>query len=757
MNSANNLRHALSVDSVHLSREQRTPLLAVRLLTSAALSLLLASCASVSSVEQDSQAEPATGAPVRTTATGPAIPELESETIDNSALIDAINRPGRVIQLGRFTEPQPPVAPPDNNVVELNYEQAELRLVLEELGEAINLNMIIDPTIDSRVSLRTSPNNPLGFEDIWVLMRTLARNAGVTIEQVGSVYQFTRNASAIPTEILLPGDLAAASAGEVLQVTPLTYISVEAAETILNPLLQPEGTLVRLGPANLLGIRGTPEQLERVNALLAIIDDDPFQNQGIRIYELQNSQAPGVAEELKSVLQMVEGEQSSYQVLGLERINAVMVLAPANRGFDEVTRWIDILDSTSQQQGEQLFVYRVKSLNAGTLATTLTNVFGAPEDAVQVIRNADRSNANQPRPAVPDASSTLTPGTNPLLDPLTRQQQQQEQIDAAVDAATAAAQGANVTGAVSANLSVSIVADEDTNTLLIRATPQEYRQLLTTIGTIDMVPTQVLINAVIGQATLTDGMQFGIDWTRVSANAASGPARLTTRFLPGTILDGAGLATVGSGLVLTKTFMDGSAIIDATLQALAVDNEVTLLSRPTILASNNKEGLIKVGQEVPVNNGTIGLGQGQTAQNIAYKTVGIELTITPHISDDGFVNLEILQRLSSIERGEGVGGNPIFSNQEIQTNVVVADQATIILGGLIQDDASDQNSGIPVLQKIPLFGALFSYQDLREQRRELFVILRPQIIRGDGSETALMQEYRESFTNVSTLLRDAGL
>lgn len=756
MNPANQLRHAFSVARNPLLHTRR----ASRVLTAAALSLLLASCASISTIEQDSQAEPTTGAPVPSTAAAEPIPELETEVIDNSALIDAINRPGRVIQLGRFTEPQPPVAPPENNVVELNYEQAELRLVLEELGEAINLNMVIDPTIDSRVSLRTSPNNPLGYEDIWALMRMLARNAGVTIEQVGDIYQFTRNASTVPTEILLPGDLGQASAGEVLQVTPLTYISVEAAETVLNPLIQPEGSLIRLGPANLLGIRGTPEQLERVNALLAVIDDDPFQNQGIRIYELQNSQALPVADELKSVLQMVEGEQTSYQVLGLERINAVMVLAPANRGFDEVTRWINILDSASQQQGEQLFVYRVKSLNAGTLATTLTNVFGAPEDAVQVTRREDRTTDNQPRPAVPGASSTLSPEGNLLLDPATRQQQQQqEQLDAAAEAA-ANAQGANSEGAVSANLTVSIVADEDTNTLLIRASPREYRQLLTTIGGIDRVPTQVLINAVIGQATLTEGMQFGIDWTRVSANAASGPARLSTQFLPGSLFNSAGefAPGPGSGLVLTKTFMDGSAIIDATLQALAVDNDVTLLARPAILATNNKEGIIKVGQEVPVNNGTIGLGNGQTAENIAYKEIGIELTITPHINDDGFVNLEILQRLSSIERTEGgVGGNPTFSNQEIQTNVVVSDQSTIILGGLIQDDSSDQNSGVPVLQKIPLFGALFSYQDRRQQRRELFVILRPQIIRGDGSETALMQEYRESFTNVSNLLRDAGL
>jgi len=133
------------------------------------------------------------------------------------------------------------------------------------------------------------------------------------------------------------------------------------------------------------------------------------------------------------------------------------------------------------------------------------------------------------------------------------------------------------------------------------------------------------------------------------------------------------------------------------------------------------------------------------------------LTITPQINDDGYINLEIFQSLSSIEDGTGVQGNPVFSNQEITTTAVVADGSTITLGGLIQEDDSDQNNGIPGLQRIPILGAAFSYQQLRSVRRELFVILRPQIIRDDESDDALLQSLRESFKNVSALFEDAGL
>jgi general secretion pathway protein D len=717
-----------------------------RLVVLAAVSLLLGSCAAL----RDRNAEVAAPTQSPTGAAVPAAPATPAPGVpadaaaDNSAVVDAINRDGRIIQLGSFVETAPPIQAPANNVVELNYEQEELRRVLEELGNALNLNMVIDPTIDNRVSIRTAANNPLRYEDIWPLMRMLARNAGVTIEQAGNVYRFTRNASNIPTEIVLPGGLDNASSSEVLQVTPLTYISIEAAETILNPLLQPAGSVIRLGPANLLGIIGSPEQLQRINALLAIMDDDPFQNQGIQLYQLQNSKAAEVAEELTSVLQLVEGEQSSYQVLGLERINAVMVLAPATRGFAEVTNWIRILDAASQEQVEQLFVYKVKNLNAVTLAETLTNVFGKEDEDAQQQPARTQNEVGAPgnlfSPAVPDAVPFNQP---PLIE----------------QAAATQTEPTLESSAVSANISVSIVSDEDTNSLLIRAAPREYRQLLTTISTLDVAPAQVLINAVIGQATLTDRNEFGIDWTRVSGNLASGPARLTSSFIPAIdFVTGTDMPVPQSGLVLTKTFMDGSAVIDATLRAIAMDNDVRLLARPTILATNNQEGEIKVGQEVPVNNGTTLDQTGNRTANIAYRDVGIVLTITPHINNDGYINLEIFQSLSSIETtGEGVEGNPTFANQEITTRVVVLDQSTITLGGLIQDQNTDNNSGVPVLSKIPGLGALFSYQQYVNDRRELFVILHPQIVTADNAGTAVMQEFRAKFTTIAEMLEDAGL
>ena len=700
-----------------------------RVVTLLLLSALLSSCASMqqrsgsgsSSSSGDRQSVQEQNA---STSSEGSIPGTVSAGLQQEELDPGINRVGRVIQLGMFAEERPQVEVPEGTTVELNFEQEDLRLVFEQLGDQLKINMVIDPTIDNKVSLRSSPDNPLQYEDLWPLMRMLARNAGVTIEQAGNIYRFMKNNSNIPVEIVMPSWLSDATSSEVLQVTPLTYISVETALALLNPLIQPDGTIIRLGQANLIGISGSPQQLQRVNALLDVIDDDPFQNQGIQLYELFNSQAAEVAQELTNILGLVDGEQSSYQVLGLERINAVLVLSPANRGFDEVTRWISILDAESQEQVEQLFFYKVKNLSATSLAQTLTSVFEQNEDNRPVASNETESAASN---AEGEASTEVI------------------------------VEESAPEGVVSANLSVTIVADEDTNSLLVRSTPRDYRQLLTTINNLDTVPPQVLINAVIGQVTLTDSNEFGVDWVSISNNVNTGV--ISSRVLPSGLLltDGSGLGAQGSGLIMSRSFSDGSSIIDATLNAIAQDNEVRLLARPTILATNNQEGEIKVGQAVPIDQGTTVSGNGVTTSNIAYRDVGIVMTITPHINDYGYINLEIFQSLSSIEDGSGVAGNPVFSNQEITTTAVVSDQSTITLGGLIQEDDSDQNSGVPGLQKIPVLGALFSYQQLRSVRRELFVILRPQIINGDDRDAEVMQDLRDSFHNVAELFEEAGL
>ncbi len=704
------------------------------------LALALVSCAAVES--GGGAAQPPAPPPAPAAESGAAEqPQTGLPPVADGAaqleLINAINRDGELLSGGAPMDLGPVVAAGDD-VVELNYEQADLRLVLEELAAALDISLVIDPAINQRVSLRTAADRPLSRADIWPLMRLLTRDAGVVINRVGNIYNARRTDAAAPTEFVAPGADGGSAAARIMQVTPLTHVSVEAAIEVLRPLLPGEDAVRRFTINNALAVTAGPEELERINQLLLLIDADPFLNQGIRVYPLENASALEVAEELAEILTLIEGENPSYQVRGIGRINALLVTAPAARGFDEIDRWVAILDAEGQQQVEQLFMYRVKNLPALDLAATLSQVF---EENEQV----------DPAPPQPEAAGLGQIERRLNLD-LVDNAENTEADAVAPDAPQSLAAGASpvAPAVVSANLQVRIVADEATNSLLIRASARDYRQLLTTISQLDVAPLQVMVNAVIAQITLSDETRFGVDWSRVAEDAAMTPVANTvqTSFTP-----------TLNGLMFTRSFLDGAARVEATLEAIAQNNEVRLLARPSLMVTNNQEGEIQIGAEVPVEAGqSIGTG-GFATTNIQYRPTGIELYITPQINEDGVVTLTIRQVLSSVDSAAaGINNNPVFNNQEISTTVVVNNGENVVLGGLIQTDNENLNRGVPLLNRVPVLGGLFSYQQLSVERRELFIVLRPEIINLNAEGGAVQySDILNRFELISQLFEDTGM
>jgi len=631
---------------------------------------------------------------------------------EQQAIINEINRDGAALQYDGIPELGPtPLEPLTGNVVEFNYEQADLRLVLEELAAALDVSIVIDPTIDSKVSIRTSSARPLSEEDIWPLIRLLTRDAGVVVNRVGNVYNARKITSALPAEIATPDTLGQGTAARILQITPLTFISTESAVQVIGPLLAPDGEVRTLVGNGTLAISASESQLQRINELLFLVDADPFQNQGIHLYQLFNANAVEVADELTEILLLIEGSTPAYQVKGIERINGILVTAPASRGFEEISRWLQILDSDGQEQVEQLFHYQVNNLSAVELAETLSEVFEDGDDDALAIANRGNDVENNTLDSVGLADGISVVTTNTV---------------------------------VSANLSVKIVADEATNSLLIRSTARDYRQLLTTINQLDAVPLQVMINAVIAQITLSEATKFGVDWSRIAADSLVDPisTNASTGFVP----------QLG-GLLFTKSFIDGASQVDATLEAIAINNDVQLLARPSLTVANNQEGDIQIGSQVPVEQGQSLGNAGVSTTNIIYRDTGIVLSITPQINNEGIVNLIIRQELSSVDGGAtGVNNNPVFNNQEINTTVVVRNGENVVLGGLIQTETENLNTGVPGLNRVPLLGRLFSYQQETVERRELFIVLRPEII-NLNSETGLeYQDILDRFDMASDLI-----
>ena len=241
-----------------------------------------------------------------------------NDFVEQQNIIEEINRDGLSFSYPGFSEQVPaPLDVQGPDVVELNYEQADLRLVLEQLAESLDISILIDPSIDKRISIRTSPDRPLQRDDIWPLIRLLTRDAGIFLERVGDVYNARVISSSLTADIIGSDSSADTVNSQVMQITPLTYVSTETAVEALGPLLAPEGSVSQLGSRDLLMITASDFLLQRANELLMLIDADPFSNQGIHLYQLSNANAPEVAEELVEILELIEGASPAYQVRGI--------------------------------------------------------------------------------------------------------------------------------------------------------------------------------------------------------------------------------------------------------------------------------------------------------------------------------------------------------------------------------------------------------------------------------------------------------
>jgi len=299
-----------------------------------------------------------------------------------------------------------------------------------------------------------------------------------------------------------------------------------------------------------------------------------------------------------------------------------------------------------------------------------------------------------------------------------------------------------------------IISDEITNSLIILSTPGDYEIIAETIQKIDIMPRQVMIEALLVSIVLTDNLSFGFAW---SMTTDVWPKYLN---LAGDIF----LKPLGTNLLnippalpaegFTFVAMDPTGQVRAKITAALKESKGKVLAAPHILVSDNREARIQVGSQVPLATSAtttpITGDQGvtsSTTSTIQYKDIGIILKVKPQVNDSGLISLELSQEVSSIGEKVIAGGteNVSINKTEATTNLVARDGDTIIIGGLIREDTTKSKEGIPILSRIPLLGALFSRTTDDTQRTELMMLLTPRVIRSMQDAGDVTSDYIDNF------------
>lgn len=291
---------------------------------------------------------------------------------------------------------------------------------------------------------------------------------------------------------------------------------------------------------------------------------------------------------------------------------------------------------------------------------------------------------------------------------------------------------------------VQIVPDLRTNSLLIRAAPEDYQVLRAAIEQLDSRPLQVLIEVLIAEVRRNREFALGVD--------IAVPDQREPR--SGAIVGG-DLLGASTGDVVLRIMELGGVNADVALSALAASGEATVLSRPVILAQNNEQARILVGTQRPFIQISRSLPTDAAVRDqvVQYREVGTQLTIRPTVNPDGYVTLSLLQEVSSATQ-ETQFGAPIISTREAETRLLVRDGHAVVIGGLVDHQRSSSNSGVPLLRDIPLLGALFRSSRQRSDRTELFLLLIPHVLRTDEEVDRATERLRENSRRLDRALPD---
>lgn len=299
---------------------------------------------------------------------------------------------------------------------------------------------------------------------------------------------------------------------------------------------------------------------------------------------------------------------------------------------------------------------------------------------------------------------------------------------------------------------VTIVGDENSNKLLIASSPRYLEKIVKLIEELDSAPPQVMIQVLLAEVSLDTSDTFGAD-------IKVGP--FGTKNYSGYSLGGDSGGVISNSLGVPNLSVT-SANFGLLVRALEVQGKLEVLSNPEVMVNNNKEASIQVGDSVAIASGTERTPQGGTIADVKREDIGIILKVTPSISADGFVRMDIAPEISSLTtKTTQIStdfSSPIINSRKVKTTVTVKDGQSVIIGGLIQNKDEERFSKVPLLGDIPILGIPFRTKQLTTAKTELLVVLTPRVVPGQGPDVQerirALNEASVSKLNDQTKLRE---
>jgi general secretion pathway protein D len=581
------------------------------------------------------------------------------------------------------------------NLVEAPIAQAAKQI----LGDIMGYNYLVDPRVQGQITLQTS--NPVSKDMLLEILETsLAVNHAAIVKRNGR-YDIVPETEALKSAPSIDvSGLRAEGPGVRLQVIQLRYIAADEMKGILDPIAR-RGSIVRVDTKrNYLVVAGNGGELGAIQDAVNVFDVDYMKGMSVGLYPLKTAKPTALVTELYSVFGLDSGTKI-IKFIPNERLNSVLAITSRRDYLPKVAAWIRQLDRIAENNEEQLFVYQIQNRPAQELATVLQSVLGT---------------------AATPSSTSVAPNLTPTAYTADNNQNQtpetaEHPMDAATDPSAAGPR---------------VVADIENNALLISTTAREYHRIQQILEQLDVVPTQVFLEAVIAEVTLNDQLKYGMNWYFEQGH------------------NGFTLADAGNGVPSPSfpgfSWTHTTNDIQSALNAISSLTKVKVVSSPNLMVINNQKATLQVGDQVPIVTQTATNTTSDASaivNSVELKDTGIILSVTPRINNSGRVMLDIDQEVSDVVQTTTSGiDSPTIQQRKITTRVVVNDGEALALGGLIQEKKSLAESKFPILGDVPVLGNAFKSKTDGLARTELIIFIRPRVVRNIDEARQVTDEFR---------------
>ncbi len=601
--------------------------------------------------------------------------------------------------------------------VVMNFNDVDISTMVKFISELTGKNFVLDERVKGKISV-FSPAK-LSTDEAFSLFTSVLELKGFTLVQAGKFYKIVPAGSAKQSgmTLLTSGERIPMSDTYMARVFPLEQISSQEALTFLQPLVSKDGHIGSFGPANMLLVMDTAGNLQKIADILHLIDT-PQRREGGELVYLKHGSADNIASVLREWLAGKGNHTAtpggtgasqqaisagSIQVIADTRLNALLLFG-TEQDKQDVRKMIAMLDVAPPQASSKVNVCFLENTDATEMAKVLEGVV--------------KGMTTQTTPGQPGTAAQSSP------------------FDSG---------------------KITITPDKASNALVIMASPTDYGNLLQVIKKLDRRSKQVYVQVVIAEVSLDKSRALGVQAGAIAAGAL------------GKYLQGGGIydpfntfgQILGSSTSSTTTTNPLSTLINnqlsqttrpvtglALIQALDANDLINILSTPNILTTDNKEAEINVGENVPFKGSTT-QSTFSTVESVERKDIGINLKIKPQISEGNYIRMDIYQEISAVKNDKGQAVDLVTTKRSAKTSVVVKDNETIVIGGLIQDSEDTTVSKVPFLGDIPGLGWLFKTKSKTRKKTNLIILLTPRIIRDAGDLTAITAGQRTEFTKAA--------